>query len=113
MRRRRDAAALIRYRVIDTGLGSDARLAPAAAELGALASELEDEDLVLDPVCAAACTQLLKDYAVSPLLNAALSVDDLRSKLRQIRSGFAPRTETANADATGSSHRIRTHLHYT
>jgi hypothetical protein len=113
MRRRRDAAALIRCRVIDTGSGSAARLAPAAAELGALVSELEDEDLVLDPLCAVACVRLSTDYAVSPLLNAALSVDDLRSTLRLIRSGFASRTETANADAADVSHRNRTHPHYT
>jgi hypothetical protein len=91
MQRRRGYAAMIRRRLTDPGLGFEARMAPVAAELAALASELEDGDLELDPACAVACTRLLTDYELSPLLNSALSADDLPSKLRQIRSGFTPR----------------------
>ena len=40
-------------------------------ELEALASELEDEALALEPACAVACTRLFRDAVGSPLLNSA------------------------------------------
>jgi hypothetical protein len=61
-----------------------------ADELDALAAELEDDGLALDPVAAVACVRLLSDLPASPLLNPAAPVSDLRSRIRQIRSGFAP-----------------------
>ena len=60
----------------------------AAAELEALVSELEDETLTLDPACAAACERLVNDPTGSPLLNADLGLDVLRSRVRRIRCGF-------------------------
>ena len=60
----------------------------AAEELEALACELEDEELALDPACAVACMRLLSDVSESPLLNPALPPELLRSRVRQIRSGF-------------------------
>ena len=68
----------------------EARIRPAAAELEALASELTDGGLELDPACAVACRRLLSDLGESPLLNAARPPEELRSRVRQIRAGFRP-----------------------
>ena len=43
----------------------------------------------LDPACAVACVRLLSDPEQSPLLNSAQPADELRSRVSQIRSGFA------------------------
>lgn len=67
------------------------RLAGVAEELAELARELEDDTLQLDPVCAVDCERLLTDGVTSPLLNSALPADELRGRIRRIRSGFAPR----------------------
>ena len=88
--RRQSFAALIRARLQEARLLADARVAPVADELEALACELEDVDLVLDPASAVACMRLLSDVSQSPLLNRALPTEDLRSRVRQIRSGFTP-----------------------
>jgi hypothetical protein len=61
------------------------RIAGAADEFKALAQELSDAGLELDPACAVACSRLLTDDASSPLLNSALPVEDVRSRVRQIR----------------------------
>ena len=54
------------------------------------ACELENAELWLDPVSAVACMRLLSDVTRSPLLNAALPTQDLRSHVNHIRSGFRP-----------------------
>ena len=84
-------AALIRSIVSQPGPAVVARVHAAADDLEALASELEDEELALDPACAVACARLVSDPAQSPLLNPALPPEELRSRLRQIRAGFAIR----------------------
>ena len=66
------------------------RILPVAAELEALASELDDEDLSLDPVCAVACARLTSD-PTSALLNVSLTSHELRSRVAHIRAGFARR----------------------
>ena len=92
MERRQRYAALLRDTLERPGLLYEARVLAAAEELEALASELDDEELELDPACAVACTRLLSDVAASPLLNSTLPPEDLRSRVVQIRSGFkAPR----------------------
>lgn len=93
MERRQCFAALIRGRMGEAKLTSDARVLAVADELEALASELEDHDLALEATSAVACARLLSDVAQSPLLNHALPAHDLRSRIRQIRSGFGPRPE--------------------
>ena len=60
--------------------------------MAAVAGELEDEQLLLDPVCAVQCADLLTGYAESPLHNDLLPVENARVELRQIRAGFRPRT---------------------
>ena len=61
-----------------------------AGELDALAFELEDGDLELDPAAAVACMRLLSDVPRSPLLNRELPTEDLRSRVLRIRCGFRP-----------------------
>ncbi len=89
--RRHWFAAVIRSVVSQPGPAVVERVRAVAEDLEALASELEDEDLAFDPACAVACARLLGDPAQSPLLNPALPPEELRSRLRQIRSGFAIR----------------------
>jgi hypothetical protein len=88
MERRQSFAALIRIKIREAELCSDARLLAVAGELEALASELEDADLTLDAAAAVACARLLSDVAQSPLLNRTLPAEDLRSRVVQIRSGL-------------------------
>ena len=90
MERRQSFAALIRGWLRAATHANDARLLAVADELDALASELEDDDLTLEPASAVLCTRLLSDFSGSPLLNRALPSEDLRSRIRQIRSGFTP-----------------------
>ena len=88
--RRRSFAVLIRGRLSDATRSGEARVLEVADELDALAVELEDGDLALDPASAVACMHLLSDFPYSPFLNRELATEDLRSRVRQIRSGFRP-----------------------
>ena len=90
MDRRHSFAALIRGRLGDATTTDDARVLAAADDLQALARELDDDKLSLDPASAVACMRLLSDVSRSPLLNRALPTEDLRSRIRQIRCGFQP-----------------------
>jgi hypothetical protein len=94
MQRRQTFAALIRSRLPANGTG-DARLLAAADELEALAAELEDGSLALDPVAAVECKRLLSDVAESPLLNSGFAPEDLRARVRRIRSGFSQYRQVA------------------
>ena len=89
--RRHWFAAVIRSVVSQPGPAVVERVQAAAEDLEALASELEDEELALDPACAVACARLVSDPGQSPLLNPALPPEELRSRVRQIRSGFTIR----------------------
>jgi hypothetical protein len=91
MERRRAFAAFIRAVVRRPGFGCEQRVELAAADLEALASELEDEALTLDPASAVARLRLLSDPALSPLINPALPPEDLSSRVYQIRSGLSER----------------------
>jgi hypothetical protein len=89
-RRANAAAARAMLEAAESGSPLGRRISAVAHELDALAYELEDERLRLDPACAVACTRLLTDAASSPLLDVTRPSDDLRSRLRRIRSGFTP-----------------------
>lgn len=91
MERRRGCAASIRSRL------REPRLVLVAEELGALASELEDGELELEPAAAVACARLVTDVAGSPLLDPNLAPEDLSSRVLQIRAGFGPRRAAAAA----------------
>jgi hypothetical protein len=95
MERRRGLAAYVRRTLQESALARETRVMAAAEELEALASELEDDKLVLDPASAVACVRLLSDVAGSPLLNRGLPTQELRSRVSQIRSGFAARVLAA------------------
>jgi hypothetical protein len=86
--RRRLFASYIRVSICEP---VPSRLRKAVPELRALAAELDDEGLVLDPACAVACARLVSDPVLSPLLNPALPAEDVRSRVHQIRVGFVPR----------------------
>jgi hypothetical protein len=91
MERRQISASVIRSTLAAPGPGLEARIAAVAGELEALATDLDDPGLVLDPGCAVACMRLLGDVEGSPLLNRALPPEELRSRVCQIRSGFSSR----------------------
>jgi hypothetical protein len=88
MANRRSLSRVIRARL---ELAENPRVAANAGLLAALAEELADPELELDPVCAAACSRLLLDDVASPLVNPTLPADDVRSRLVQIRLGFRRR----------------------
>lgn len=73
---------------------SRARVDGAADELRALARELDDRGLSLDPASAVACERFLCDCSASPLFNPALPADDAGAWVRRIRAGFEERGMT-------------------
>ena len=58
-------------------------------------SDLEDDDLDLAPASAIACVRLISELEQTPLLNPGPPPDELRSRVRQIRSGFTLRRVVA------------------
>lgn len=95
LERRHSLAATIRSRLLQPELDSSVRVAALREELEALASELDDRDLALDPASAVACSRLLSDLAEDSSLNPAPPPEELRSRVRQIRSGFRSRRVVA------------------
>jgi hypothetical protein len=89
--RRHVFAASIRWRLAQPGPAFAERVQAATGELEALASELDDGELELDPASAVACARLLSDFTESPLMNPDLPSEELRTRIRQIRSGFRRR----------------------
>jgi hypothetical protein len=95
MANRRALAQVVRARLTPVpGYSSSPRVVARAEELRALASELDDEGLSLDPVCAVRCHQLMNNYAESPLLNSLLPDEDIQVWIRRIRLGFEPRADS-------------------
>lgn len=92
MANRRGLSRAIRSRL---DLAEDPRVVANADQFAALAEELADSLLELDPASAAACSRLLTDPVGSPLVNTALPPEDVRSRLVQIRSGFHRRGPVA------------------
>ncbi|MGZ4307929.1 MAG: hypothetical protein ACXVFC_04870 [Gaiellaceae bacterium] len=88
MANRRSLSHAIRSRL---EVAESPRIVTNADQLAALAEELADPQLELDPACAAACSRLLADDVTSPLVNAAFPADEVRSRLAQIRAGFRTR----------------------
>ena len=73
------------------GFSLGARVTAVSEELAALASDLENEELALDPQCAVRCLELLTNVTDSPLLNELLPAQDVQAQIRQIRAGFEER----------------------
>lgn len=88
LQKRHDIAVMIRQRLREHEAACDARLIAVAGDLEELASELDDDELAIEPVCAVACTRLVSDAGASQLLNPALGTEELRARVRQIRAGF-------------------------
>jgi hypothetical protein len=93
MERRRTFASFIRCRL----LAQDPRIAAVERDLEALANDLEDDSLAIDPVAAVATMRLLSEPE-SPLLDRGAPTDALRSRVLQIRSGFKPRSLPSGSD---------------
>jgi hypothetical protein len=87
--RRRGSAALIR-RTLRERSPYDPRIALVEDELAALARELEDTSLTLDPACAVACRRLLTNPGESTLFDSAVATEDLLASIRRIRLGLNP-----------------------
>ena len=98
MERRRTFASFLRSRL----LTSEERVAAVAQDLEALATELEDDSLGLDPAAAVATMRLLSEPD-SPLLDRAAPTDELRSRVLQIRS--ARRSRFLRGQKPGSGRR--------
>lgn len=98
MENRQALARAVRARMTPApGYSSSPRVVATAAELRALAAELDDEELSLDPVCAVRCHQLVNNYAESPLLNSLLPDEDIQVWIRRISLGFEPRADSVSA----------------
>jgi hypothetical protein len=92
MESRRVLAAAVRRRLEPVpGYRVAGRVAAVAGELESLAGELDDEQLLLDPVCAIQCADLLNAYEANPLYDDLLPEEDAWARIRQIRAGFRPR----------------------
>jgi hypothetical protein len=79
---RRELAAQIRRILAVPPEFADPRIDCSKEALGALVDELEQPELTLAPVCAAALDRLLHDSLHT------LPADELRPRLTQIRAGF-------------------------
>ena len=88
MSNRRSLSRAIRIRL---KLAENPRIVANADQFAALADELADPELELDPACAAACSRLMTDEIASPLFNHTLQAEDVRSRVAQIRCGFHAR----------------------
>jgi hypothetical protein len=97
MERRSTSAALIQSWLCTATLAGSPLLAHAE-ELEALACELEDCELELDPTCVVACRRFLTDGTVSPLFDDAPQREDIESWIVRIRDGFTPRTAPCAGD---------------
>jgi hypothetical protein len=98
MESRRALAQVVRARMTPVpGYSGSPGVVAMTEELRALASELDDEGLSLDPVCAARCHQLVNNYAESPLLNSLLPDEDVQVWIRRIRLGFEPKADSVSA----------------
>lgn len=91
MERRSNSAALVRSWLCTAAVAGNSPILAQAEELEALACELEDRDLELDPACAVACRRFLTDGTVSPLFDDARR-EDIELWIVRIRDGFRPRT---------------------
>ncbi len=98
MERRSTSAALVRSWLCTAATAGNSAVLAQAEELEALARELEDSELELDPACAVACRRFLTDGTVSPLFDEAPQREDLESWIVRIRGGFRPRTLLSAGD---------------
>lgn len=89
MARRRCFAADIRDVLADRTAGRTPG-PDVAEELAALAAELDDPALALEPACGVACMRLLSDPS-SPLYDPDAFDSEVRGRVVRIRAGFSAR----------------------
>lgn len=94
--RRRSFAATLRNLAPAGAHPNEPRLDEVAEDLEALAGELEDDALELDPASAVACLRLLTESG-SPLFDERLRPEEVRARIRHIRAGFTPRDLSTSA----------------
>jgi hypothetical protein len=88
--RRHYLAAQLRAVVLQPRLGAELRALGMADELDALADQLADDELVLDPMAAVVCKRLVCDPE-SPLFDSPVRSAELRARIHGLRSEFRPR----------------------
>src|SRR5262245_13720860 len=109
LERRRSLSVSIRG-ALDAPLpGAGPGAAACRAELEELAGELDDSTLVLDPLCAVACEQLLCGTTDSPLYSRHWQREEVRSLVWQIRSGFRAEDGSDESGRVESSRPRRPH----
>ncbi len=91
MERRRQLATSIRALLDHPELVGGGRVHAVAPELAQLASELDDEELALDPASAVRCARLVGEVTESPLRNPLAPIEDARAGIQAIRIGFVRR----------------------
>jgi hypothetical protein len=84
-------AESIRRQLEPSGDSCPRRVRAEATSLEALADELDDPMLSLEPAAAVNCKRLLTEADTSPLFNDALPADDTGARIRRIRTGFKRR----------------------
>lgn len=90
MKRRASLASQLRAMLEQPHLGGELRALGVVEDLDAIATQLADDRLALDPVAAVACRRLLCEPGESPLFDSSRRSAELRARIRDIRSGFSP-----------------------
>ena len=90
MTNRQLLAASISRLLVHPYCACSTRVLAEAEELEALSHDLDDPELILEPICAVACERLVREDS-SPLFDEALPAGDTGVRIRQIRAGFARR----------------------
>ena len=88
IKRRQLLAARLLGLLNDPGPVCECRVCETREDLEALAAELADETLLLDPASAVYCMRLLGNAEESPLLNPSLPIQALHARIARIRAGF-------------------------
>jgi hypothetical protein len=98
---RRLLASSIRRLLAEPRRDSARVILAAAEDLEALADELENDGLMLDPACAVACMHLLGGGSTS-VLTPGRPPEDVVACVRRIRAGFRPRPGPAGVAVSGA-----------
>jgi len=88
--RRQLLAARLSGLLGDPGPACECRVCEAREDLEALAAELADETLSLDPAGAVDCSRLLGNPEESPLLDPSIPIQALHARIARIRASFRP-----------------------
>jgi hypothetical protein len=102
--RRSTMAATLRTIAPAPGHPTEPRIKAVAAELELLARELEDDALELDPSAAVACMRLFTEVdRRGPLFDELVPVEELRARIRHVRTGFTPAAQRPGSRGKSTS----------